>query len=241
MAFQIKEYVDSAMSEMNAPAADGYGSEKACLLMGLASLATVTGEEDYRTLLYKALEGVGQDSYAAIGACFAYEATREDKYKEMIQKRMEVLQENLDSLEDELGLVFYMKYETRLGGRERYQDVVNRFQSACAKENKDDAYCMFALIEALDSVDQAIYEHYDTLKRLYKECLANVLGTEELDSTQMALSAYAILKGCRMRVVLAEKYEDTGMELAGAALEAADSEDMNKGACILAYAESVLH
>lgn len=241
MSLNISEYVKAALQEFQAEAIDSWGNEQSCILMGLAKLAESTKEEADKTALYNLLEQTAGHKFAGIGACYGYDFTREDKYRNEMCARMEALKGELDTEADEMALVFYMKYETKLGGKEHYQDVVSRFKRAVENENKDAAYCMVALIEAIESIDQAIYEYYDDLKRLFKKCMAEALDAEEMDSTQMAMVGYAILKACRMKVILAEKYEELGQELVEDTFAASESADMNMGACIMAYAESLLH
>lgn len=242
MAFEINEYLKSALSEVSGEEIpDAWGSEKANILVGTAMLAQATGDEGYKKTLFELLPDGDNARWTGIGTCYAYDYTREDRYKNKMTALMERLKGELDTVEDEMAYVFYMKYETRLGGKEHYQDVVNRLTAAVSKDEKNVAYCMTALIESLDSVDQMIYEHYHAIMMLFKKCLAEALELEEMSSTEMALIGYSILKGCRMRAILSEKYEKTGMELVDAALEASRSADMDMGACIMAYAEKLLH
>lgn len=242
MTFEIKEYLKQAVTELSdKEALDAWGSEKANILAGLAALAQATGDDSYKEKLCELLEEAADEKWTGIGSCYAYDYTKEDQYKNRMTALMELLKKNLDVEEDEMAYVFYMKYETKLGGKEHYQDVVNRLCKAVSKEEKDAAYCMAALIEALESVDQMIYEHYHTIKTAFKSCLLQGLALEEMSSTEMAFIGYSILKACRMRVILAEKYEKIGIRLADAALSAAQSEDMDMGACIMVYAEKLLH
>lgn len=241
MSFNIDEYVNRAVKEFAADGVDAWGNEKSCILQGLAKLAEAVGKNEYMEMLENKIVENNKEKSIGISAFYAYKKTGNDKYKNIISDLMDLLKNDIDSIDDEMALVFYMKYETIFGGKEHYQDVSNRFKNASYKADKNTAYCMTALIEGIESVDQAIYEYYDLLKRLFKKCLTDELNSEEMDSTEMALAGYSILKACRMKVILAEKYEQLGFELVSDAFEAADSDDMNMGACIMAYAESLLH
>lgn len=241
MSFNIDEYVNRAVKEYDAGGADSWGNEKSCILQGLAKLAAATGKKEYLDILESKIDEGNKARAVGIGSFYAYDKTGNEKYKNIITELKGVLGNEIDSTDDEMGLVFYMKYETIFGGKGHYQDVANRFKSAADREERNISYCMTALIEGVEAVDQAIYEYYDLLKRLFKKCLAEELSLDEMDSTEMALSGYSILKACRMKVILAEKYEQIGLELVKDALDAAASEDMNMGACIMAYAESLLH
>lgn len=241
MAFEVKKYLEKAFAELQVEAVDTWGSEKSNILTAMALLNANIGESCYKESFIKSIENTVKSKYAAIANCYAYDLTKEDIYKNNMAAAMEILKQELDSVEDEMAYVFYMKYETKVGGKEHYQDVVNRMIAASKKEDKDVAYFMTVLVETLDSVDQMIYEHYHTIKTMFKAALAQALELEEMDSTQMALMGYSILKACRMRAILSEKYEEIGMQLADAALESADSADMDMGACLMAYAEKILH
>lgn len=241
MAFDVKRYLEKALLELSTESYDTWGNEKSNILCGLAMLYKNTEDENNKELLIKSLTDAKDAKWAAIGNCYAYALTKEDTYKNRMCVAMEQLKSEFDTTEDEMAYVFYMKYETTVGGKEHYQDVVNRISKAAGREDKDVAYCMTALIESLESVDQMIYEHYHVIKTLFKKSLAQALEMEEMDSTQMALIGYSILKACRMRAILSEKYEEIGMELVDAALEASESADMDMGACLMAYAEKTLH
>lgn len=241
MLFNIDEYLSRAKEELQAASVDSWGNEKSGIMTGLAKLYLATGNEAYFTDLCGLIKSHKELIAAAVPACYAYDKTADDEYKNIITEKMNYLKDNFDNTDDEMSLAFYMKYETKLGGKEKYQDVVNRLKAVVSNEKRDNCYCMYVLIEALESIDQAIYEYYDEIKRMFRKCLSEVLEQEEMDSTQMALAGYSILKACRMRAILAERYEETGKMLVSDAMQASESEDMDMGACIIAYAENLLH
>lgn len=84
-----------------------------------------------------------------------------------------------------------------------------------------------ALIDTLSVMDQPVYEYYNDLKVMFKEALKGLLQYQKkdnlyfyeniLDASQgcsdgcvkgTAAVVYAMAKGCRLKAVLAEKYED---------------------------------
>lgn len=84
-----------------------------------------------------------------------------------------------------------------------------------------------ALIDTLSVMDQPVYEYYNDLKVMFKEALKGVLQYQKkdnlyfyenlLDSSEgcsdgcvkgTAAVLYAMAKGCRLKAVLAEKYEE---------------------------------
>ena len=116
---------------------------------------------------------------------------------------------------------------------------------------------LLALIECLDAIDQSVYEYYDDLKSLFKEALKGVLKYQDekthlfyqvidradvkenyLETSGSAMIAYAMLKACRMKAVLAEKYEDNAISifeaLADNKLEEVDGELKLGGICSVA-------
>lgn len=91
---------------------------------------------------------------------------------------------------------------------------------------------LLALIECLDNIDQCVYEYYAELKDLFKEAVKGLLKYQDketglfyqvidrgdvkenyLETSGSAMIAYAMLKACRMKVILAEKYEDNAKRI----------------------------
>lgn len=116
---------------------------------------------------------------------------------------------------------------------------------------------MLALIECLDAIDQSVYEYYDDLKVLFKEALKGILKYQDketglfyqvvdrayvtdnyLETSGSAMIAYAMLKACRMKVILAEKYQENAERifntLADTRMEETDGELKLGGICSVA-------
>ena len=116
---------------------------------------------------------------------------------------------------------------------------------------------MLALIECLEAIDQSVYEYYDDLKVLFKEALKGILKYQDketglfyqvvdradvtenyLETSGSAMIAYAMLKACRMKVILAEKYQENAERifntLADTRIEEKDGELKLGGICSVA-------
>lgn len=131
----------------------------------------------------------------------------------------------------------FMKRDTEEGKKENYNAIRDQFKEVDAlfyQENqqvepqKAGLYLM-SLIDTMSVMSQEIFEHYKCFEGLYKKALKEVLAhyDEEmgmfagkldapvsaenpLDMTGSFMVAYAILKGCRMKAILSEKYLGIG-------------------------------
>ncbi len=233
----MREAAESFQFDVN----DGWGNENSMLLQGFGMMGRMHKHEQLGKVLGNLIKQVPYDKkYAGIASFYEMEHG-ETEVKDRIKALMNGLNRDFDNEKDDMALVFYTKYETKLGGREHYQDVMNRYKAFAAREDINHAYFMTAVIEGIESIDQAIYEYYDGLKRLFKDSLKEVLAEEELDITDNALAAFAILKACRLKVILAEKYEETGFILYEQVMKDIRSEELNKGAAVMLMAEKLLH
>lgn len=230
----VRQVAESFQFDVN----DGWGNENSMILQGLGMMHNY---EKLGRVLDNLIKQVPYDKkYAGIASFYVMEKG-ETEVKDRIKGLMNSLVSNFDEESDEMALVFYTKYETKLGGKEHYQDVMNRYKAASMREDINHAYFMTAVIEGIESIDQAIYEYYDGLKRLFKASLREAVLEDELDITDKALTAFSILKACRLKVILAEKYEKAGLDLYEQVLADIQSKDLNKGAAIMLMAERLLH
>lgn len=164
--------------------------------------------------------------------------------------------------------VFYMNYETRNGGKERYNDIIaqyngirkNLYGDVQSRLNTDwqareeAAYYAAALIDTMEVMEQPIYEIYRRLQDLFKEAVGDLLSAA-MDENGCAagscagnrMLSYAILKGCRMKALHTEKYEAKALELLDEAVEqllddataSKDAGTKETAALALAYSESI--
>ena len=72
----------------------------------------------------------------------------------------------------------------------------------------------------MEVMDQALYEIYRQLMNYYKETVKDVLATgisgaekNPAKASYELVFAYALLKACRMKAVLTEKYEDAALAI----------------------------
>lgn len=238
---KIDNYVRETAENFNVDVKDGWGNENGLILQGLGILARRKENENSRRVLDNLLAQIPYTyKYSGI-ACFYEMEFGELEVKDRIKYLMEELKKDFDENDDEMALAFYMKYETKLGGKEHYQDVFNRYCKAAANPTKNEAYFMTSVIEGIESVDQAVYEYYDGLKRLFKESLKAALSDDEMDITDKALLAYSILKAGRLKVILAEKYEKMGLMLYDEVIEGLATQDADRGAVVMLMAERTLH
>ncbi len=91
---------------------------------------------------------------------------------------------------------------------------------------------LMALIDVIDKMSEEIYEYYHELKELFREAVQGILLYQDaksgmfyqvidhsevegnyLETSGSSMIAYAIMKGCRLQVLLPEKYEETGKKI----------------------------
>lgn len=97
---------------------------------------------------------------------------------------------------------------------------------------------LMALVDVMDAMSFEIFEHYKKLQDMFKEALKGILAYQDaetklfyqvidradaegnyLETSGSAMVAYAILKACRMGVLLKEKYADMGMDIVKSLLD----------------------
>lgn len=126
---------------------------------------------------------------------------------------------------------------------------------------------LLALIDTMEEMSEQIYEYYYALKVLFKEALAGLLSYQDkesklfyqvidkpeykgnyLETSGSAMVSAAILKACRMRVLLPEKYEQIGVEILEALVDNSsedyyiskliqDDDHKGTGAIMMAYGQ----
>jgi len=102
----------------------------------------------------------------------------------------------------------------------------------------------------MEVMEQPLYEIFDRLRQILKQVVA-AMNTKSLDTFAKEAReaglfyAYAVLKGCRMKALITEKYEKAALDILEAA-EAKAQEDDVFGAdtaytavLVTAYAESL--
>ena len=135
---------------------------------------------------------------------------------------------------------FYMNYETRDGGKERYNDIIaqirsyhnNMFDSYKDKLGSDEAaynivaHYAAALIDTMEVMDQMLYEIYHEMLDYYRAAVKAIAESGAVTGKGIKADyvfGYALLKGCRMKAVLTEKYEGIVIGLMDSLYESADN------------------
>ena len=179
---------------------------------------------------------------------YAHAKTGKDSYAEAIKKAAELISaqkrsenglfinEGTDAARKEicicqayLSQVFYMKYESTYGGKERYNDIIAQYNAYRADYYGDKAskiaqdadaakvVALFAaaLIDTMEVVDQPMYEIFRRMQALYKEAVADMIKADVFTNCDMAavMASYAVLKGCRMKALHTEKYEAVALKV----------------------------
>jgi hypothetical protein len=121
---------------------------------------------------------------------------------------------------------FYMTYETLDGGKERYNDIIAQIR-AMRKSHFDEyigrltaekstynmiAHFSAAMVDTMEVMDQMLYEIYHEMLDYYREAVKAIAesGVVQGKGTKADyVYGYAVLKGCRMKALHTEKYEDS--------------------------------
>lgn len=233
----LENYIKNASDKQeNLSFEDGY------VLSGAIQLYLVNGNNEYKEFVKSYVEcGISNDGKLihdkeinnfVLGKSlfFLLEQTGEEKYKNAIENLMlqlETIERDQDNVfsfgEDQLEsfleifsilLPFYTEYETKIGKKEKYNDIIGQFkrvrerikeisvsQALLVKE-----FYLLALLESYQVISEQIFEHYKLLEDYIKELLK-----EEKDNS--IIIAYGILKSCNSKALLKEKYQDRGIEI----------------------------
>lgn len=138
----------------------------------------------------------------------------------------------------------FMKQDTEEGKKENYNAIHDSFKEMDQifyQEHQEvllpkAGLYLMSLVDTMSVMSQEIFEHYKYFETLYKKALKKVLAfyQEEtslfptkldspvnsdnpVDITGTFMIAYVVLKGCRMKAILSEKYLDMGKAMYQAA------------------------
>ena len=156
-------------------------------------------------------------------------------------------------------LSFYMNYETKDGGKEHYNDIIAQYNalyndcfedvSKAAREGDSKAVKALAFfaagaVDTLEVMDQALYEIFARIRDIFKQTISILNETvDSADSEAIKLIyAYAVLKGCRMKLIQTEKYAAKAEDIFGKATDkhVADKSDITGTASyVMAYSEYI--
>ena len=152
----------------------------------------------------------------------ALAATGDEKYREAIEGVMtDVGREPLDVIDSAEAmyavLPFRMAYEMKLGGMEKVGKVAAQFRAAhkalwdaqsglFGGSVKATAYALLALVDAIDTCADQLYEHWRAMVDIYREVLRGALAAEFAADEAGAMLVYATLEGVRMNLIDPERY-----------------------------------
>ena len=180
--------------------------------------------------------------------CYLYEQTKEEKYKIALDTLMNMLRRYIGTAIDDVytSLPLYLEYETKYNEKENYNDVYMRMKNArnlFANERLSLSCKMrdlMALIDMYENSSEEVFEQHKQYSIWFKKALKGILTYQYKETQISAIVAYCILKGCRLGILLKEKYQYIGEEIVQELLkqnfgELKDAQDI--GTTALAYAE----
>lgn len=131
---------------------------------------------------YAALDFTGDDVYAKAARKLAEQFDTQKRSKDGYFLNKE---ESACICDTFCSQVFYMNYETRDGGKERYNDIIAQYNSVheklypnavSEKAYEPLSYYCAALIDTMEVMDQPLYEIYRKLQDYFKESVKAVLN-----------------------------------------------------------------
>lgn len=243
------------------------GETESLLQKGAMQMQEATGEERYLTFLKNA--GTEEEVRYGSVLSFLYRKTGTQSYLDSVEALKKKLKEEagyqdgsgyyqLDGAVQLEGmcqaLPFYMEAETRYGKKEQYNHIIAQFDNVqkaiqdpesglTVADLEQVGYDMMALVEVMDAMNIEIYEQYRKLQDDYKALLKEMLKKKEQWSVRVdMMMAYTMLKGCRMNIMLKEKYADAAFGLLeDVSLQLPeDASALDAGIYMMAYAQSLM-
>ena len=269
-SFEIKGYINNVLKEISFEEMTCY--DKAFMLNALAGLDKAQHSSEYVELIKKKLKEVNditsesKDVAKYIYGNVCYGVGKEDeaiKIAGQINKQPRCdagffeAADGRKSLDIAFSILsFYMNYETKNGGKEQYNDIIAQYNSLHkavfadrANNNDTDAVYELALYAAgiadtLEVMDQALYEIFAALRGMFKETITALNRMiDNIDSERVKLLySYAVLKGCRMKLIQTEKYAANAENIFETATDkhvASKESVFDTAAYIMAYSEYI--
>lgn len=229
----VKDYLEKVKIERVTPGIqDGY------LLSGSLQLYLATGDIEYKEFITSYLDHINDLNSLSLGKVlfYLYEETKDEKYKKAIEELVKKAEVDSKDYEDFYMLMpMYAEYGTKIWKKENYNKIMARFKDMRSKIKSDDEKEMFlmTLVETLEVMSEEIFEHYKALEVYIKELIREI----EKDST---VKAYGILSGCKLKVLLKEKYQEAGSRIFDLNSETLPSNHKDVGIFMMAYAQELL-
>lgn len=121
-----------------------------------------------------------------------------------------------------------MREDTQAGKKELYIDITSLYREIYNKVALEQTGMFLAtLVDTLEYMSFEIYELYRELQDIFKSVMKDYLALEDKGTKGNQIKAvYAILKACRMGLVLQEKYLPAATAMADELLAEAGKEDI---------------
>lgn len=243
------------------------GANESILRKGAVQMAVAAEDGKYFDFLRQG--GIEEKVENGMIFSYLYQKTGEQSYLDCVEKLKEKLQEETQGNEErshyKLGsevqleemyqvLPFFMECETRYGKKEQYNYIIGQFEKVQGMIYQEElgllvsdleqvGYYMMALVDVMDAMNIEIYEQYRKLQDYYKVLLKEMRKKQQKWNRKTELMmAYTMLKGCRMNILLKEKYQEPALKLLEA-YERQISDDMEikmAGIFMMAYAQKLL-
>ena len=178
--------------------------------------------------------------------CFLYEQEKGEKYKKVLDELVNRIRGMEDKYE---ALPLYLEYETKFNEKENYNDVYRCMKDARAVfQNekvpmKNRMYDLMALIDMYENSSEEVFEQHKQYAIWFKAALRDALAYQQYEFNETAVIAYCMLKGCRLGILLQEKYQKLAEEMVCKLLELDFAEMKATGAVgimAMAYAEYLM-
>lgn len=208
------------------------------LVQGCMEQYLLAETEEEKKFFLSCLENISEKSGVRGKNLFVlYDAADKEIYREKIEDKMESLRQcprNSDGIFCESqenpapkpwdflyeAYPFYMSYETYFHNKADYGDFylqMRKFEPAMVRcVTWEDTCFLMMLIDVIDSMSKEIFEHYRSLKEIFKrtikKCMPALTGGETEEKVSLAMG-YVIVKACNLKLLNGEKYVPTGMKL----------------------------
>ncbi len=215
---------------------DGITVEDSMFINGCIGLYSKNSNPEILSKVEKYMEvRISADSADLCKLCnalrFLFEKTHKDCYMTAIKKIMAYIMsaKNIDGMvvhEDGSMITaieayeimpFYTWYETNFNKKEHYIDIMNQLRYLVDQmlikntiELYDRRTFMMTLADTITCMSEEIYEYYAQIKTWLKDAVHKKLPVANSDCLRVA---YSILKGCKSKALLPEKYEKIGKEM----------------------------
>ncbi len=111
-----------------------------------------------------------------------------------------------------ISLPIRLKEENRSEDRRHYYEIVRKIKEL-ETDCENMALCLRILIDCYELVDEELYDCKRDVGEKYTKTVRPLLVcSRRLPEALMLPAAYSVIKACRLELLLADKYLETGME-----------------------------